>query len=245
MNANLEKLIDLALADGILTDKEKAVLQKKADSLGVDQDEFEMILEGKLYLAQKAAAPSPPTNEKPKSNKEGSIKKCPSCGAPTQSFNTKCPECDHEFRDTQSTRSVTEFFKILGDNIDAKSEEDETNPLKAVGKMYSKMFSEGGMFGGGKTGEKERELIKNFPVPNNKEDILEFLSMGVPRARKKGNVFSQYFNQSAWEEQKHNFLVPIWHSKCEQLIIKARFAMKDDIETLEQIEYYAKQLKIS
>ena len=44
MNPELEKLIDLALADGILTDKERAVLQKKAESLGVDQDEFEMIL---------------------------------------------------------------------------------------------------------------------------------------------------------------------------------------------------------
>ena len=76
MNPELEKLIDLALADSVLTDKERAVLQKKADSLGVDQDEFEMILEGKLHIAQKAAAPPPPTaDEKPGSNKEGDLKK--------------------------------------------------------------------------------------------------------------------------------------------------------------------------
>lgn len=54
MNAELEKLIDLALADGQLTEKEKQILTRKAKEFGVDEDEFEMVLEGKLHLAQKA-----------------------------------------------------------------------------------------------------------------------------------------------------------------------------------------------
>tara|TARA_B110000967_G_C18566251_1_gene402595 strand:- start:16 stop:144 length:129 start_codon:yes stop_codon:yes gene_type:complete len=36
------------LADGILTDKERQVLQRNAQELGVDQDEFEMVLDAKL-----------------------------------------------------------------------------------------------------------------------------------------------------------------------------------------------------
>lgn len=53
MNQELEQLIDLALVDGNLTDKKKEILNRKAKELNVDQDEFEMILESKLFLKQK------------------------------------------------------------------------------------------------------------------------------------------------------------------------------------------------
>lgn len=45
----LEKLIDFALADGELTENERQVLYAKAMSMGIDLDEFEMVLEAKLY----------------------------------------------------------------------------------------------------------------------------------------------------------------------------------------------------
>jgi hypothetical protein len=45
----LEKLIELALADGVLTEKEKQLLMKVAQAEGVDLDEFEMVLEARLY----------------------------------------------------------------------------------------------------------------------------------------------------------------------------------------------------
>ena len=35
-----------------------------------------------------------------------------------------------------------------------------------------------------------------------------------------------------------------WKSKCEQVIMKARFSMKEDKATLAEIERYAKELKI-
>ena len=45
---HLEKLIEIALEDGVLTDKERSVLFKKAQLLGIDSDEFEMVLESRL-----------------------------------------------------------------------------------------------------------------------------------------------------------------------------------------------------
>ena len=48
-DAQFEKLIDLALIDGTLTDKKKQILMKKAEQMGIDLDEFEMVLEAKLY----------------------------------------------------------------------------------------------------------------------------------------------------------------------------------------------------
>ena len=51
MNKELEKLIDYAITDGFITEKEKKVLIKKAEKQGFDIDELEMILEGKLFDA--------------------------------------------------------------------------------------------------------------------------------------------------------------------------------------------------
>jgi len=47
-NEELENLIDAALTDGVLTDKEKQILFKKAQAMGGDLDEFEIIVETKL-----------------------------------------------------------------------------------------------------------------------------------------------------------------------------------------------------
>ncbi len=52
----IEALIKVAIADGKLTDKEKEILFRKAKSMGLDLDEFEMVLEGRLVEVQKAEA---------------------------------------------------------------------------------------------------------------------------------------------------------------------------------------------
>ena len=54
-NPYLENLIEMALADGELTEKEKQVLFKKAEAYGIDLDEFEMVLDAKLYEKQKTS----------------------------------------------------------------------------------------------------------------------------------------------------------------------------------------------
>jgi ankyrin repeat protein len=70
MNQELEKLIDLAIADGILTDKKKQVLEKKREELGVDLDEFEMVLEAKLHqrnqVNTQTVFPNPPLKKNSK-----------------------------------------------------------------------------------------------------------------------------------------------------------------------------------
>ena len=52
-NEQIENLIEMALADGELTEKEKQVLFKKAEAQGIDLDEFEMVLDAKLFEKQK------------------------------------------------------------------------------------------------------------------------------------------------------------------------------------------------
>lgn len=55
---DLEKLISAALADGVVTDKERSVLIKKVKEAGGDVDEFEMLLDARIYEAQQKAKPA-------------------------------------------------------------------------------------------------------------------------------------------------------------------------------------------
>lgn len=235
MTEKLEKLIALAVTDGVITDRELEILKKKAKEEGVDEDELEMLLDTRLYERNEAlkedvknSIPPPPT-EKPKSNKEGDAKKCPSCGAPVQSFATKCSDCGHEFRNVDSSNSIRELFQKMNE-IQAKKSE-EASSIKG---MFIDTLS------GDKTTALKRELLKSFPIPNTREDILEFLALAIPNCKKP----SFWKRNASWESLERYEMAPIWQSKCEQIIIKARFSMKEDKSTLSEIEHYAKELKI-
>ena len=114
----LENLIKAALADGELTEKEKQILFKKAESFGIDLDEFEMVLDAKLFEAKKTAGTQSNQKEKeeasaPRSDMFGDIRKCPSCGAILQSFQTHCDECGYEFKNVNAVQSARKLFDLL------------------------------------------------------------------------------------------------------------------------------------
>lgn len=118
----LEQLIDAALADGELTEKEKQILFKKAQSFGVDLDEFEMVLDARLVKMKKAEQEKAATSA-PKSNKLGDVKKCPSCGAMVQSYQGVCPECGYAFEGVDANSAVKELSNLLQKESDHKKME--------------------------------------------------------------------------------------------------------------------------
>jgi len=68
---DIEKLIQAALADGVVTDKERAILIKKVKEAGGDTDEFEMLLDARIYEAQQKSGkaksePKPAAKAEPK-----------------------------------------------------------------------------------------------------------------------------------------------------------------------------------
>ena len=113
-NEQIEALISAALADGVLTEKEKQILFKKAESMGIDRDEFEMVLDARLVEFKKKETQEAEQHQlememakaaqksAPKSNKYGDVRKCPACGAIVESFQTKCPECGYVFTDIKA-----------------------------------------------------------------------------------------------------------------------------------------------
>lgn len=251
-NEKIENLINFALADGELTEKEKQILFKKAEEAGIDLDEFEMVLDAKLYeMQQSTKQPVAPTTAAPKSDKYGDVKKCPSCGAIVQSFSGKCGDCGYEFRDIQSDVTINKLFEALmeADNIP----KDEYRQIKT---------STGGLMGSIMGGASDRlseeqrmkehdekhlqkvqarkiQIISNFPVPNTKEPLLEFLTLGISKATpiKKG-----FFSSKTAAEEEHNALVPAWKSKIDQVVMKAKMSMKEDKSLLAEIDNMVAQL---
>ncbi len=176
-NEKIEMLINAALADGELTEKEKQILFKKAEAEGIDLDEFEMVLDARLVelkkreaqqskeqeiaLAKaKAAAQAQPAA--PKSNKMGDIKKCPACGAMVSGYQVKCPECGYEFTGVGANSSAERLFNLM---IEAKDE------------------------------EKKKLIIENFPLPATKEDMLEFVASLQPKVGVPDGLESSYYKK--------------------------------------------------
>ena len=227
----LENLINAALADGELTEKEKQILFKRAEAEGIDLDEFEMILDSRIVALKKeeaaqaaaaqaaaaqaaaaqAAAAAPAA---PKSNKFGDIRKCPACGAMLQSFQTTCADCGYEFKNVESVQSAQKLFDQLQAAELRKSDklsQHEIEKQRRLNELSQRHNSDGTLvklFGGANRREaqdeeredlirelnkgvevierdsmnEKRNIIKNFPVPNAKEDLLELLAMASSNA---------------------------------------------------------------
>lgn len=63
---DLDKLIEAVIADGVITDKEKSVIIKKATAAGYDADEVEILLDGKLAEKLSQSVPNTPVVEETK-----------------------------------------------------------------------------------------------------------------------------------------------------------------------------------
>lgn len=223
MHPEIENLINMALADGEVTEKERGIILRKAEILGIDKDEVEMILDGKIALYNKQVNPI----SDPKSNKQGDLKKCPSCGAPVHSFISKCSDCGHEFRNIEAVSSIKALHLEL-----QKGEEEERNRPRGWAEKL-----DGELAVAKAVANRQKSIITSFPVPNAKEDLLEFMSIASSEASKKLGFFIASVHPEA-------VLKNAWLAKCEQVILKSRLTFKDDKKILEEIEMYAKQLKI-
>ena len=230
MNPEIEKFIDLTLVDGILTDQERKIIFKKAQESGLDLEELEIILAAKLYEKQQSI------NTKPKSEKLGGVKKCPACGSEVQSFQINCVACNHEFNNIDYNVSIQKLFTLLNECENERGNQ-EFSVGSALGNMFARAY---GIGGGDKVIEKKKSIISGFPIPNTREDILEFLALAMPNSKQKGN----FFTKQQPENKSHNDLAPTWISKCEQIVMKAKFSMKDDKKVLEEIMQYAKEIGI-
>lgn len=247
LTPELEQLIQYALEDGVLTDKERSVLMRKAQETGVDMDEFEMILDAKLHEAQKAALAAAP---KPSSNKHGEVRKCPACGAMVSAFTTRCSECGFEFNNVETNKSANTLFERLQSLEMEKArelalhEESKNKQLQALSERHNsggaltKIFANNGAAQNEERDDLIRTLekgarqierkyldakinmIKVYAVPNTKGDLLELLSMASSSAYDNDGVIGP-------EEE-------VWLQKTDQIYQKLVICAAGDNVTLNQ-----------
>lgn len=245
-NEKIENLINFALADGELTEKEKQILFKKAEEAGIDLDEFEMVLDAKLHEKQQSIKqPVAPATAAPKSDKFGDVKKCPSCGAIVGAFQGICSDCGHEFTNIDSVSSVQNLYKEL---MRVENEERNRPKKDKKDKPTSLLGSIAGEIDTDDDDDEDRiteiiykrkiSVVSAFPVPNSKADILEFMIMAVAEGGKK---IGGFWSNMSDEEKSY---IKTWRAKSEQVVGKARFSLKDDKKLLDEINEYARKLEI-
>ena len=107
MHPEIEKLIDLSLVDGQITEKERAVIIKKAMSLGIEKDEIEIILDAKIHEFNNSKT------EK-NSNKLENTQKCPSCNNVISGLSKTCT-CGYVINsgDIKNSKSLEDAIEIL------------------------------------------------------------------------------------------------------------------------------------
>jgi hypothetical protein len=215
-----------------LSETEKNTIINKGLSSGIPQDEISMILDSKVAEKQKILS----QNAAPKSDKYGDIKKCPACGAIVTSFSSICGDCGHEFSNIGANISIEKLFQMLT--------EIDNRPREKFGifEKGKQMDYESDLL------NKKTEIIKNFPIPNTKNDIFEFLTYAVPYARLVKTGAESIFASKQWagvsDSYKKNEIGKAWKYKCEQIIMKAKFSLKEDTKGLEEIKKYAQELGI-
>ena len=177
----IEQLISAALADGVLTEKEKQVLFKRAQEQGIDLDEFEMVLDARLVELQKAEKEKAEKSA-PKSTKFGDVRKCPVCGALVPALAVSCAECGYEFTGINASSSSQTLSKQISE-IQERANKQKAE-ISTSGKYSTKSSSaldpfsplEKALDAIDDAAEEEIEsLVNNFPVPNAKNDLFDMI----------------------------------------------------------------------
>jgi hypothetical protein len=255
-NKELEKLIDMALIDGVLTEQKKRVLLKKAESFGIDLDEFEMVLDAKVYerrqknnVVMEQPVLKPSIEEKQPSvlnpdieNKQPSIQTLLDLLNEAEDTSIKELEAKIEQRRRELNKlSAKDIANLAGDIIAggipgvglvkgllSDDDDDESEIDKEIAKLTT--------YATEKLIAKKRHIISSFPTPTSKDGIAEFLSTAIPYTKAQINLLSN-------TSKDHNQLAPIWKMKCEQIIKLASNSLKNDASAMDMINEYTKQIE--
>ena len=237
----LENLIQATLEDGVLEDYEKAALVKRAQAEGVDLTELEIYINSILQKRQRELDKerNAQIQKKVQEKKEAFGQVCPNCGKQVPPMTLKC-ECGYEFTKAKAISSVQE----LVDKIDLISS-DNSSVVDREQKIC--------------------DTIELFPVPNTKEDILEFMSLATSNLKNKVPFYNTYVgkviiyavaivvtfgwfliigyflgwfkNFSESEGILRERRQKAWKAKFDQILLKGR-SLRGDPDFQKQLDYY-------
>lgn len=177
------------------------------------------------------------------------LNKCPACGALRTSFAAICPECGYEYPDVDVSQTTQKFFDQITKYDEAIAQEEQwsdASKSKAGCLMilawifffpimlgiYLFKFSAKNIQSDFKGHKKMKaNAITAFPIPNNRNDLLETAMMIDSQIKKLS--FINIMTKSGIDSQIWN---KIWLTKFGNIVKKAEIALKGDTSSLARIK---------
>ncbi len=162
---------------------------------------------------------------------EGTVFKCPNCGDILDSNELVCETCGYERRGSKATSSVRELASKL-------KELEAQRPPKKVGNIFANAFTGGSL---SNADQQIVSLIKNFAIPNTKEDILEFVVLA------SANIDMKVYGLNGQQYQNFNperrEISDAWLAKFEQAYQKAQLMLGGSQEFANIQNLYTQKMK--
>ena len=173
----LEDLIKASLQDGLLTDQERLAILKRAEQEGEDPDEVAIYIQSLMQKSQQEHKKEEDQKDELLAikKKEALGRVCPKCGKPVPPLTLKC-ECGYEFQTDGKGKQQKSAVQELMEKIESISKWKERSTESHFDYLKRQR-------------QAKHDAISLFPVPNTKEDIIDFLSLSAPKSVKKGGLW--------------------------------------------------------
>ena len=150
---------------------------------------------------------------------EGRIHKCPSCGQALNALSVVCPSCGYELRDTSAALSLRE--------LSARLQEITSHPNKGVKQTLIERLRRDAT----DVDDQAAALIKAFPIPNTREDLIEFIITSA------ANINVDAFNEmrKGGLSSSDIAMSHAWLSQLEQAYQKASIVLSGE-ESFEKVK---------
>ena len=154
MYPDIEKLINIAKESGELTEKQKEIILRKAEKLGEDVDEVEMVLESIR-----------PNQVKKESTKVDEKKmKCPNCGAIILETSFKCPECGFVLQEeNRASIEARDYIQTLQQKLVDVSNTASSRKRGLFDESWKEIY------------EQKLNIIQTLSMPITKEGLIQML----------------------------------------------------------------------
>lgn len=230
MNREFEKLIEAIVADGKVTRKEKEVLYKAADRLGIDRETADVLLEGALHSALNEPEVTTAGQHVASGQHDTRSTECGNCGARLEAHSSKCVYCGAEQRFAENTGG--DFVKSLQAALDAATrEQNKIDNAKSGFKASLEMP-------GVALARRQAGVISAFDVPTETKAMLSFFLHCDANA--EADV--------AWNRQRggaEDILKAAWKSKAAMAYRQLELVDSGDGAILGTVERYRSRYGVS
>lgn len=159
-------------------------------------------------------------------------KKCPSCGHVVSSIDLFCPACGSSLEDMKASSAA----QVLANNLNAIDSQKEGIIRNFIRTAQDKVSEKA---------TQKAQMIKAFPVPNNKKDLLEFIHMAASNINVGILLGTSNPGLDADALRSEKLLSQTWLDKMETIYQKAKTLLTGDAD-MSKIEavYQAKKTEI-